>query len=171
MRKRYKIKKRHKALNSYIIFIVFFIFALLISSAYALLSDSLKVNGKANILINTEEGASTYSWELLESWPGTEGTFYYQIEIYVLNRDGDHNSWEVKFDLPDGFLISSNLWQASSVTLKGNTVTLTSHEWNSYIADGSTFTLNLILGFESPIDFTLSNLILNGKAVKYQPTS
>lgn len=173
--KKYKIRKRKKFVNPYIIFAIFAISILFVSTGYAIFSDSLNIVGKANILASggsdVEYGNSTYNYKILSTWSNAYGGITYQIEIPFTNLDGDMDSWEVKFDLPDGFLVTSNIWQASSVTLSGNTVTLKDAGWNGYIANGSTFTFNFILDFDREVDFSFTNFIVNGKAVNYVPAS
>ena len=170
--KKYKIRKRKKFVNPYIIFAIFAISILFVSTGYAIFSDSLNIVGKANILASggsdVEYGNSTYNYKLYSIWPNSFGGMTYQTIISFTNLDEDMDSWEIKFDLPDGFLIDkSDLWQASSRTLSGNTVTLKDAGWNGYIANGSTFDFNFILAFDREVDFNFTNFIVNGKSVNW----
>ncbi len=52
MLKKYKIKKRKKIINPYLIFVIFAISLLFVSYGYSYLSDNMTITGKANILSN-----------------------------------------------------------------------------------------------------------------------
>lgn len=106
-------------------------------------------------------GKSTYNWNLITSWGGN-GSYSYQINFDLTNLDKSCTSWELKFDVPDGFLVSSNIWQASSISLDGNTVTLIASAWCGSIALGETFNGSFILSFDRKVDFNISNVIFNG---------
>lgn len=169
MSKKYKFKKRRKSLNPYIVFAMFAICLIFVSTGYALLSDTLTINGKATFLDSSggsdyELGDSTYTYSVLSTWANASGGITYQIEIDYLNLDGEINGWELKFDLPDGFLVTSNIWQSSSVSLSGNTVTLKDNGWNAGIPNNEITKFNFILDFDrADIDFYFKNLIVNGK--------
>lgn len=171
MYKKYKIKKRKKLISPYYIFFIFAISLLFVSYGYALLSDTLNIKGKANILSsNKEYGNSTYYWSLFTTWTNDVGGMTYQVEIPITNLDGDISLWEVSFDVPLGCVASTeNIWQASEVTISGNTVTLKGKDWNGFVANGSELSLNLILPFKTEVDFNISNVVLNGKYVNFVP--
>ena len=142
----------------------------------SLFSDTLKIKGTANILSSANDpnspfGNSTYSWSLYTTWPGPDGGYVYQVEIPITNLDGDIQLWEVSFDVPDGCIVTeSEIWQASKVTVTGNTVNLVGRDWNGFVQNGAQLGLNLILPFSAPVEnFNISNVILNGKAVHYVP--
>lgn len=169
MNKKYKSKNKNGTLfNPFYIFFLSCILLLFIPYGYSLLSETVTIKGKANILpnISPEYGNSTYSWSLLYEWGGSGSPKFYQVEIPILNLDGDIASWEIKFDVPNGFLVDqSNIWQSSSITLSGNTITLLPQSWNQSLANGETLSLNMQLAFENEINLDINNLILNGKLV------
>lgn len=172
MYRKYKIKKRRKIVSPYYIFIVFAIAILFVSTSYALLSDNLSIVGKANILTSDAKvyGNSTYTWSHFSSWANDMGGKTYQIEMPITNLDGDIDLWEVSFEVPLGCTATPGiLWQASEVTVSGNIVTMKGHGWNGYLANGAELPLNLILPFETEVDFYITNIMLNGKYVNFIP--
>ena len=172
MYKKYKIKKHRKFVSPYFIFIIFAIAVLFVTSGYSLLSDNLSIVGKANILNSDAKvyGNSTYTWSLYTSWPNTDGGTTYQVEMPINNLDSDIDLWEVSFDIPLGCTATpQNVWQASEVTISGNNITLKGHSWNAFLGNGSTLSLNIILPFDSNVEFNINNVTLNGKYVNYIP--
>jgi len=177
MARKYKIKKRKKIVNPYLIFLALAVSLIFVSSGYAFLTDNLKINGTVSFGKISEDsgeyeyGNSTYSYNLVSTWPSESGGKAYQIELPVTNLDGDIVSWEISFDVPDGYSSTSDIWQAQSITYSDNTVTIKSYEWNGKLDDGATMIFNFILHFESEVDFKITNLSLNGKyanLVEYQ---
>jgi len=162
--KKYKIRKKKNLISPYYIFFAFTLLSLVLSTGYAFLSDNLNISGYATFSTSTnvQPGISTYSYSLLNTWANASGGMTYQIEIIFNNLDGDIDPWQISFDVPDGFLVTSNIWQASSVTLSGNTVTIKAKDWNSYIANNSSYTFNFILDFDREVDFSISNISVNG---------
>ena len=172
MYKKYKIKKRKKIFSPYYIFIIFAIAVLFVTSGYAMLSDNLSIVGKANISTDAKiYGKSTYTWSLFTTFPNNDGGMTYQIEMPITNLDGDIDLWEVSFDVPDNCIVSiSNIWQASEVTISGNTITLVGQGWNGYLSNGSVLPLNLIIPFSTTdVNFDVTNVMLNGKYINFIP--
>lgn len=177
--KKYKIKKRKKFLNSYIIFAIFTISILFISTGYAILSDSLNIIGKANILLSNAppQGKSTYSYETTSTWPGNNSSVIYAVTVNILNLDETYYSdITISFDVPDGFDLelsnnNLNVWQAESISQTGNTVTIvfTHYDWYTFELN-STLSLYLQLPYKYETDVTISNLVLNGKTVQNVPS-
>lgn len=173
MFKKYKIKKRKKAINIYFVFAVFVVLSICVSSGYALFSDTLTIQGTATFASSGgggdepsyELGNSTYSWKYISSWPN--GDYYmYQVSLSFTNLDETVTDWVMSFDVPPGFLPdSSSLWDFSSVTLNGNTVTVMPTQNHHYatVNSGDTIDYYLQLAFETQVDFTMSNLVFNGK--------
>lgn len=169
---KYKIKKKKKLSFSFLIIIFFLISLAFASYGYSLFSDTLKITGTANILDNTIPlGNSTYSWSITKTWYKKKGNYFYQISMPITNLDGDVQKWEISFDVPDGCVATtSNIWQASEVTITGNTIKLVAQNWNGFVQDGSKLTLDLTLPFKTQVDFNISNVIFNGKVITYVPT-
>lgn len=173
--KKYKIRKRKKFLNPYIIFAIFTISILFISTGYAILSDNLNIVGKANIL-ESNMGKSTYSYETTATWPGNNSSLIYAVTVNILNLDETYYSdITISFDVSDGFDLKLsnnklNVWQAESISQTGNTVTIvfTHYEWFTFELN-STLSLYLQLPYKYETDITISNLVLNGKTTQNVP--
>lgn len=174
--KKYKIKKRKKLLSSYIIFAIFTISILFVSTGYAILSDRLSIVGKANILNSNipTPGKSTYNYETTTSWGGYGSPIVYAVTINILNLDENYYSDNIiSFDVPDGFDLklstnNINVWQAESVSQIGNTVTIV-FKPDIWVPINETLTLYLQLPYKNETTITISNLVLNGKIVEYLP--
>lgn len=177
--KKYKIRKRKKFVSPYIIFAIFAISILFVSTGYAILSDNLSIVGKANILLSDAPplGKSTYNYETTASWGGYGSPITYAVTVNILNLDEDYYSdMTISFDVPDGFLLEEstnnlNVWQAESISQTGNTVTIVFKPNTIWLAVNNTLTLYLQLPYEYETNITISNLIFNGKAATYVPAS
>lgn len=161
-------------MNPYYIFIIFAISILFVSNGYALLSDTQKIVGKANILYEEqgEKGNSTYSWYQRYSWGGGDTAYIYDVVLEVTNLDEEYqNSLEISFDVDGDFLVEEagncNVWQVDTVTYSGKTITLHFKEGFSYLALGATETYYLHLRFSEPVDVNITNLAINGKLATY----
>lgn len=176
--KKYKIKKRKKLLSSYIIFAIFTISIFFVSTGYAILSDSLSIVGKANILDSNipTPGKSTYNYETTTSWTGPDSPIFYAVTVNILNLDENYYSDNIiSFDVPDGIELEKsnnnlNIWQAESVSQIGNTITIV-FKPNIWVLINETLTLYLQLPYKNETTITISNLVLNGKIVEYVPVS
>lgn len=179
MFRKHKFKKIKRTSNPYIIFTTFAVCILALTIAYALLSDTLNINIKANILPPTNPTVkSTYYYEITSHWSGSStGYEIYAIKFYINNQDGDTTSWQIDMDLPDpkpgGTL---NCWAASSVSLTGNTLSLTSQDWSGTIHNNSTYSFDTQLELKGNVDYLkTTNFIFNGKKLRYynpnDPTS
>lgn len=127
---KYKIKKRKKAQNPMLIFIIFALCTLLVSCGYAMLSDNLAIIGKAKfkpqIQSNedevldeaalqvgevftpmdtiTEYANSKYSFENISNIEKGDGTYLYQIKLEITNLEQDFTSGnlEISFEENNG---------------------------------------------------------------------
>lgn len=127
---KYKIKKRKKAQNPMLIFIIFALCTLLVSCGYAMLSDNLAIIGKAKfkpqIQSNEEEvldeaalqvgevftpmdtiteyANSKYSFENISNIEKGDGTYLYQIKLEITNLEQDFTSGnlEISFEENNG---------------------------------------------------------------------
>ena len=173
MFKKYKIKKRKKIINPYLIFSILAIFLLLISYSYALLSDTIFIKGFANIISqnesNYEYGNSTYTYENRYNWRGNNGCYIYDIYVSVKNLDKDYTSYVViTFDTDSDIsteLVSNNcnIWQAESVTSSNGHVTVKFAQYTSWIPYGNTIDLYFQLPFlTEKNNVEIKNLALNG---------
>lgn len=177
--KKYKIRKRKKLVSPYIIFAIFAISILFVSTGYAIFSDSLNIVGKANILLSDAPplGKSTYNYETTSAWPGIGTHIIYAVTVNILNLDKDYYSdMTISFDLPDGFLLEEstnnlNIWQADSISQTGNTVTIVFKPNTTWLPVNNTLPLYLQLPYEYETTITITNLIFNGKAAIYVPVS
>ena len=177
-KQKYKIKKKKKIVSPYKIFFIFVIILIFTTYAYALFSDNLILNIKANILASgIKNGKSTYYWKLVNSWGGSSAnSTMYQLQFLVDYKDDDASTWEINMDIPDGLVIKNcKCWQASSMTLSGNTLTLIANSWNGSISTGSSFDLTLQLEFQGKPGISnakkpqevFSNFIFNRLKLKY----
>ncbi|MBO5478402.1 MAG: hypothetical protein J6A04_01590 [Clostridia bacterium] len=173
--KKYKIRKRKKLLNPFHMFLIVAICLLFVSYSYALLSDSLTIQGKANILSSggsediPDFGQSTYYVAVMNSWPGGDNATCYSVEIPITNLDGDINYWEISFDVSVEPISISNTWQASNVITSKNRTTYICQTWNADIPNNSTFTLSVHITIPTNVDLNITSVILNGKSVNYVP--
>ena len=173
MSKKYKFKKRRKSLNPYIVFAMFAICLIFVSTGYALLSDTLTINGKATFLDSSggsdyEIGNSTYTVGDNGFWTNPDGLYVYGVQINVTNLDDTYTDHlEIAFDVPEGFYYDEgymyNVWQAQSITFVNNRVTILFQSYCSYLALEETVTIWPQLSFYSETDLTITNLTLNGK--------
>lgn len=179
-RKRYKMRKRRKAINPYAIFIVFAATIIFASYAYSLLSDSIFIKGKANILQQQDDVCkSTYYWKVTASWPSENlNSTVYAIEFYIDYQDEDISSWNMEIALPEGFVPTGNNFahQAEEFSTYANKIILTSKDWSGYISNNSTFTLYTQLDFAGDPGFLTTttpekmfkSFKINNKIVKYK---
>lgn len=177
--KKYKIKKRKKAINPYLIFSILAIGLIFVSYSYALLSDTLTIRGLVNILSSDpsdiEYGNSTYTYENRASWSDTAGNPIYDVYVCITNLDQDFTGDPITicFDTNSGFAPelhsnNCNIWQASSITCSGSRVTLVLSANNSWVNMGSTIDLYFQLPFtQQHSAINITNVTLNGKYVRY----
>ena len=174
MFKKYKIKKRKKALSTLYIFIIFSISLLFVTYGYALFSDSQTINGTVTFKDpsggDIEYGNSTYKWQPAYEWVNGDNMYVYAVQIDIVNLDEDYysdKSIEISFDVPDGCVlddsININIWQKETVKLEGNTITVKFTQNDSWLLIGETLTIYPHLYFENPTDVTITNLIFAGK--------
>lgn len=177
--KKYKIRKRRKLISPYVIFALFAISMLLVSTGYALFNEKLNIVGQANFLESTpyEPGNSIYSYVDNGDWPNPDGTYTYGIKIIIKNLDDTiSNNLEIAFDLPEGFVYDSsssyNIWQADSCTFSNNRLTIKFKSFASYFGQGDTLTIWPQLKFESENvpEEIITNLTINGKLATLDST-
>lgn len=179
---KYKIKKRKKFVNPLYIFIIFAISLLFVSYGYAWFYDTHTIEGKVTFKTsssdsNLEYGNSTYYWEQTSHWLSDDGTYdIYAMELCITNLDEDFFSdkkIEISFDVPDGCVLNSstsvNIWQAESMALEGNTISMTFAIHGSWLPMGETLKIYPHLYFENPTDVTITNLKFAGKYAIYTP--
>lgn len=175
MFKKYKIKKRKKAINIYFIFAIFVVLSICVSSGYALFSDTLTIHGTVTVnpsgggggsdTPSYELGNSTYTWKLISNW-GSAGNYTYQVDFVFTNLDEDASNWVIQFDVPEGISTDNTLaWFFKDVTVNGTTITASPAEHSHIydVANGGQLTLTLQLTFETQVDFYIKNVVFNGK--------
>ena len=177
--KKYKIRKRKKLISPYVIFAIFAISMLLVSTCYALFNEKLNIVGQANFLDSTpyEPGNSIYNYLENGDWPNQDGTYTYGTQIIIKNLDETiTDNLEIAFDLPEGFVYDSsssyNIWQADSFSFSNNRLTIKFKSYASYFAKGDTLTIWPQLKFESenvPNEI-ITNLTINGKLTTLDTT-
>jgi len=176
--KKYKIKKRKKAVNPYLIFSLIAISMLFVSYSYALLLDTLTIRGFANILSSNsnkyEYGNSTYTYETREDWVDPEGNIIYEVYVCITNLDEDFLNKEivVSFDTnsefnPEDHSNNCNVWQAASITKTGSRITIVFSKAASWVSLGDDIDIHLQMPFKNPqSSISITNLTLNNKYVK-----
>lgn len=169
-------EKKRISLRAVVITIIS-IFFLTISVGYSYLKQSLNITGKSSIVSEQggdteyEQGNSTYSWTVLNSWgDGTPDSPYMcQASITIINMDEDISSWEISFELPSSYNDEkSNAWSVSEKTYENGRLTLKAQSWNASVPKGEELTFEMQYAFDTNVEFYVENLTLNGKLATYE---
>ena len=147
------------------------IFFLTISVGYSYLQQKLNIYGKSTIVPQNEEGYlkgnSTFSWSIVNV--DEQDKFKtYEINLIIINKDADISSWEIAFDIPQGYIDSkSNVENGVSKRIENNRLILTSAtDSNGYLSKGSKLEINIDLTFTND-KFEINNLTLNDRLASY----
>ena len=168
MYKKYKVKKRNKKTNVYLIFFTLVIVCITVSYAYSNSAAILSIIGRASTI---GLGKSTYVWNFVsnntEGWgSGTSSDpRTYQPIITITNNDGELSGWTVSFEVQEGVVPDSVTTWTNTASVSGNTVTIGSLQ-NETIRDGDQIVLNFQIQFTNKTPLKIVNLRLNGKLVK-----
>lgn len=164
---KYKIKKRRKAKLIPLLFILSFSF-LFMASGYSYFSDTLEINGRANIKIQEViTGESKYECLVSRIWQngGEEGIMNYTMDINITNNDADIEEWDVNFDVANGIPVSVNCWAASEHIITGNNIHFVCQSWNGSVPLGTVLTLGLNLSVETTEPLKFENFNFNGRTI------
>ncbi|NLC87629.1 MAG: hypothetical protein GX682_02485 [Clostridiaceae bacterium] len=164
--KKYRIKKRRKAIKVNTIFFVILILLIAISIGYSFYSISLNINGNVKV----ETGKSIAYWKKISQWDN-EGIYYYQIELTVNNLDGNISNWDLAIDVPP-YLSQANTqaWGSSENTVDEynsfDRLNMKSYGWNGTVANEGNLQQTIIFAFTQNVDFKLLHVFLNDKLTK-----
>jgi hypothetical protein len=129
----------------------------------------MNIYGKATIVeqrINGYlKGNSVYSYEILSSEKNqVDNHIVYKIKLIITNRDSHINSWNVCFDVPNGYIdemskITTNVFKE----YKNGRLCLKSNSNNGYVSKGGNLEIEMELAFSEIVSFGIDNLTLNDK--------
>ena len=165
---RQRKKKLNKISSKTIVLIILIVFFLTISVGYSYLKQSLSLSGKSTIVqqgsSDYEDGNSTYTWEVTNSWTqGGSSLWACDISITVVNMDQDIDIWEIAFDIPPNYNEQqSNIWVASSKIFENGRLTLVGFDYEPVFEKGTSKTIKFHLAFDEEPDMYIENLTLNG---------
>lgn len=127
--KRRKIKKYRICL--YIL--LFILIVITMSSAYAYISNLLKIDGVISIKkpenVNICDGKLTYE---IQSWSNTDNLYYYLLRFTLTNTSTKaYNTWDVYFDIPEDTQLLS--YSSVDAEIVRNKLKVSSLNYNSYL--------------------------------------
>lgn len=150
-----------------VVIIIMFVFFLTISVGYSYLQHRLNIYGKSTIATDESgkyiNGNSTYSYELVHSdkQNGTN-TIIYDIKLNIVNMDNDIGSWQISFDVPQGYNdLMSNVKESLVKEYENGRITVYPSDEDGYLAKGDILELEMQLAINGELD--IDNLTLNGR--------
>ena len=159
-------RKRFEKINLKIVaLVILVIFFITISVGYSYLQQKLNIYGKSTIAPqNIDEyvvGNSTYSWKIISQETKQNYTCY-DVILTIVNLDNDITSWEVAFEMPQGYNNSmSEVEEAAYKNYENERLTIYAKSENGYVSKGNTLKLTMKLTTSGV--FNIEKLTLNGK--------
>ena len=148
-----------------IVLIAISIFFLTISVGYSYLQQKMNIYGKATVVTDESgkyiKGNSTYKCEIRNT-AENDGENYkiYDVKLTIVNMDSDISSWQVSFDVPQGYKDApSEVAEKYSKKYADGRVTIDYKD--GYIAKGNALELEMKLAING--EFDINNLTLNGR--------
>lgn len=168
-------KRRHKSDKNNIIFQIIIMFVMIISGisvGYSLLSTTLSVTGKGNLVI-AEENDDIKVEYTTNSWFNA-GTYYYQIQAKITNMTSSTiEGWEIVVPVPNDVTndsLKDNCWSMYCTVEDGN-LHITNSEYNGTLAaSGGYAEFGFILSTTDD-SWDFSNYTINGETPKPSPTA
>lgn len=153
------------------IIIVFVMIVCSISTGYSLLSTTLSVTGKGNLVIAEESDDLKVEYEL-SSWFNA-GIYYYQIKATITNMTTETiDGWEIVVPVPSDVTddtLKDNCWTAYC-TVKDGYLHITNGEYNGTLsASGGSTSFGFIIS-TSDDTWSFSDYTINGEKPTPSPS-
>lgn len=160
--KRRKVKTNRFSSNSKLI-IIFILSLCFMSVGYSLLSESLSLTGKGNLIITEEEVSDDISFRYDKNNWYSNGFFYYNYTGYIKNQTDDQiEGWNIEIKVPTD-ITEVVCWNANCSVNNGILV-FSNVDYNSILNPNN----EISFGFQlhtSTENLELNNVKINGNSV------
>lgn len=179
--KKIKIKRKRKTIGTLSIFIIILTIIITISVGYSMFSSQLNVIG--NIVLGkkeinkddfeelpNEKSNSELQIHIGSSWM-SEGLYFYNMNLKLINLDNDVTQWVVTVDFPEGVNVEkSGFWCAAEVQVieleNCSRLIFTNYDWNGNKPLNSEIDFGFNIAFTEQVQMQIENVTFNRKIIE-----